>query len=156
MAEEDVWKDNKSIPFPEVVIALKIMEYGSTERVMFMMRCQTGCRNTELDNMDPARLRGLIIEWPLGKNQKGTRRERLSAEFVKELTYYRATHRVEAGKMFGVSSETFADYFCKQVRPKLGPKWLEKYARYERENPVKMVYKYNLAGLRKNFGYCTI
>lgn len=145
--EEDI----QCVPFPSVIKALRIMSYGSTERVMFLHLLYTGCRINELDNMMITQIHGKTIHWKLGKNQKGWRKQNLPLNFLDELDFYRRTHRVKDGLLFGVDANSFRRYFNVQVRPNLGPEWLRLRPR-PRKQALGDEYVLQLKGLRKNYG----
>jgi len=52
------------------------------------MLALTGCRLAELNTMREEHLRGNIIFWQPGKNQKGWRREALPEWYLRELREY--------------------------------------------------------------------
>jgi len=114
------------------------------------MLALTGCRCKELDNMKISKLFGNILYWGLGKNQNSWRKEEMSLNFIKELIYYRKTHRVYGDKLFGISSDTLRRYFNRDVRPYLSKEWQEK-TFYQENGALKTCFVYQLKGLRKDF-----
>lgn len=140
----------KCIPFENVVEALNIMVYGSTEKVMFKMLYYTGARIAELDNMKISMIYGTKIYWELGKNQHGMRSIDLPEDYIKELVYYRKGHRVYGDRLFGISAETFGRNFNKFIRPKLPSSWHAKKLIFSNGSPGAC-YILQIKGLRKNY-----
>ena len=154
MKQQIIYDIVKGIPFEDVVGAIEKMQYGSTERVMFQMLFITGCRITELDNMNfdkifPYHKGGYIIFWKKGKNQNGLRKERLSIRFYRELLHYRKHNRVYLNQLFGVKAQTFTRYFNRDIRPILSSEWKRKAP--NPENNWKLEHIYKVKGLRKDF-----
>lgn len=141
--------ESHAVPFDRVLEAMGIMQYASDTRVMFQMLFLTGCRISELDNMQLSKLYGDVLYWHLGKNQRGFRKIRLPAYFIKELKEYRNTHRIYGDKLFGIEAHTFRMYFAHFIRPKL-PNWQEKRFK-DRCGVLVPEYIYQLKGLRKDF-----
>lgn len=139
-----------AVPIPFVRQALQLMEYASTERVMFQMLYFTGCRVSELDHMKPELLHENTIYWQPGKGQVGTRKEVLPEAYIKELAAYRSTHRVSSNQLFGPKATTFRRYFDRDIRPKLSPAWRMK-RRVVRSKAFGEEYALQLKGLRKTF-----
>jgi len=128
----------------------RLCHYLQTVRVMVGMLQWTGCRIRELERMRPDLVFGNVIYWPIGKNQRGMRKEYLPDEFLRELAEYRRRNRVPEGNLFGVSEETFTRYFNQYARPLLGRTWNEKEV-IVKNNLLVLDYKLKLKGFRKNF-----
>ncbi|MBI2101671.1 hypothetical protein HYT53_03585 [Candidatus Woesearchaeota archaeon] len=143
-------RDSYAIPFKEVIAAIEAMPYASGVRVMFQMLVLTGCRPCELDNMKVSRLFGDYLYWPLGKNQKGWRKEKLGMKYIKELKLYRERNRVYGDRLFGFSANSFRRYFNKFIRPHLSEEWNEKRLKLSKSSPA-CEYVLQIKGLRKDF-----
>jgi integrase len=140
----------RGIPFKYVAEAVNYMPYASAERVMFQMLAITGCRISELDNMQVNRIIKGWIYWKLAKNQASYRKEQLPEFYLKELNVYREKNRVYANKLFGISHTTFIRYFNRDVRPKLSQHWVKQRLKPCTAN-FQLEYIFQLKGLRKNF-----
>jgi len=146
--------DSHAIPFTSLIEAVDIMEYGSDVSVMFQMLFLTGCRISELDNMDVDHLfqideKKFIIYWRTGKKGR-IRKECLPYFYIKELNHYRKYNRVHAKRLFGIENNTFRRYFNRYVRPLLSKVWQEKRL-YEVQGILQEQYVLQLKGLRKDF-----
>lgn len=142
--------EGQGIPFRLVRELLIAPEYGSICSVSTKMLFYTGCRITELDNMDKRKIYQNFIYWKCGKNQHGWRKEYLPPQYIAELEYYWKRNKTPQDKIFGVSSATYCRYWRKEIRPKLSPEWQEHIAIINGDE-LEEIYKYVLKGLRKNF-----
>lgn len=135
------------------------MPWGSITRCMFEMAGIVGARISELDDMrynDQKRcfVAGNYLYWRPGKGQRGWRKEYLPNYYLSELAYMRANNRMLGDRLFPVSSETFASYFNKKVRPLLGSAWNQKTLRAGRYGGKG--YLLELKNLRKTWATHTI
>lgn len=144
----------KGIPINEIIKAVNIMEYASTERVTFQLLTLLGCRIQELDTIKftdiyPYNSDMYIVYWKKGKNQKGNRSELIPNTLYNELVAYRENHKVLGKHLLGAKGQTFCRYFNRDIRPKLGGQWLTKEP--NPENAWREEYIYQIKGLRKTF-----
>lgn len=138
------------IPFEEVAKAINFMRYGSIMRIMFEMLHFTGCRISELDNMQINLFMEDHIYWHIGKNQKGFRKIKLPNEFIEEIKYYRNNFKSPKIKLFGTSANTFRRRFNSEIRPNLGDNW-NKLRVVETNSELTTEFEYQLKGMRKNY-----
>jgi integrase len=142
--------DSRAIPFPEIQEALDFLPRANKLRVMFKMAFLTGCRLSELNNMKTRHIQDGFIYWRLGKSQTGYRKEKLPADFLAELTEYRANNRTYQSTIFHLNHNTFRRMFNRDVRPYLSKAWQEKRLRV-RANQLVPEHILQLNGLRKTF-----
>ena len=141
--------DSYAIPFKEVLRLLNHFTYASKYRVAIQMMALTGCRPSEIEKMGLINLRGNVISWRRGKNQKGWRRRALPAPFIKELFCMLKNTPHTAHKLFDFNIGTLRRIVNTQ-RLKIGGGWTIK-REYQREGAVRQEYIYQLKGLRHNY-----
>ena len=141
----------KAIPINNAQEVLDYLPFGNTIRVMFGVLMETGCRLSELKNMEINKLYGNHLFWKVGKNQKGYRSVIISDTLVSEINYYRANNRVYSKRMFGISGKTLRRMFNRDVRQHLSDNW--KILRFTdfQANVAKKEYLLQLRGARKTW-----
>jgi len=137
------------IPIQTVYEASRALPSYSHLKVMFWVLAETGARIQALDNMRRERLIGDVLYWNDGKGKGHHRAAKLSPQLLEELTEYRRFNRVYDSRLFGISAESFRRSFNGEGRALLGGEWKVKVIR-PRET-LRIGYKYQLKGLRKNF-----
>jgi integrase len=143
-----------AVPFPLIIEAVNYLPYGNPIRVSLELLFLTGCRLSELPRMrfngTDSFIKGQWLYWRVGKNQRGQwRKEWLSEAYLKELLYYRQTHRVRDDYLIGIGWTTLRRYFNRDVRPNLSLRWREMSLTPTR-NKINN-YKFMLKGIRKSF-----
>jgi hypothetical protein len=146
--------NSRAIPYEKIIEVVEFLPYADTVRVMFMFSFLTGCRPSELDRMQyrgkDSFISGSHIYWRCGKNQKGQwRKEYLPEWFLRELLYYRQTHRVSDNSLFGINCGTYRRMFNVNVRPLLSKEWQIKENTPNRAGMRE--YLLQLKGTRKSF-----
>lgn len=138
-----------AVPYRAFRELFNFLPYAHPVRVMVCMLALTGCRLSELDRMRTDNLRGNVLYWRLGKNQRGWRAEPLPDWYIAELAEYHARHRTALGKLFGPGAHTLRRYFNRDVRPLLGAEWQVKrdHPGYIHEEPFVL----QLKSLRKSY-----
>lgn len=143
--------DTCAIPFLEAQRLFDRLPFGDPIRVMCRVMLYTGCRGRELNRMMRSSMHEGWIFWELGKNQTGnTRHEKLPADLLAEIVDYRGTHRIAGDKLFGITYETMARYFNRDVRPLLGGQWTQK-ALCKKKGKFAWKHRLQLRGFRKTF-----
>lgn len=142
--------EGNAIPWRLIQEVNEHLEYGSAASIMFKTLLYTGCRISELDNLDPKNIMHGYLIWKTGKNQTGFRKEKMPSCWIEELKVYRNTNSCPTNKLFNKRGQSMVDFFNKKVRPHLSKEWS-----YKRLHPVKdrfhQEYVYQIKGLRKNF-----
>lgn len=140
--------DGYAIPFNEVVRLIEFLDWGNKYRVAFELLALTGARISELKNMGLSGLRGNILVWKTGKNQKGYRRVELPEWFIKELFYHLDNHNHPSKGFFDFDGGVLRHVLNKQIRPCLGGLWQQKRPCPTGRGALKYEYLLQVKGLR--------
>lgn len=148
--EFDQANECHALPLRNVKEVVELLPYASAERVMFLMLYYTGARISELDKMNPKNLYDGYLYWPLGKNQKRWRKEKLPDDFILELSAYREKYSVPSSRIFHYCGESLRRVFNRDIRSRLPSAWQRKRLIPTRAG-FKEEYILQMKGLRKTF-----
>jgi len=139
-----------ALPFKEVIKLIDFFPFGNPYRVAYTLLALTGARISEIDNMGPKCLRGDLLIWKTGKNQKGYRRAYMPQWFLNELSFYMENSPHCSNKFFLFAGKTLRDVLNKQIRPILKGDWLK--LKDQPPNGMdRQEYVYQLKGLRHSY-----
>lgn len=145
--------DCAALPYSLFREAIQTLPRASEVRCMLLMLALTGMRVQELAVLRVDNIVDNAILWPLGKNQRGWRREVLPDWYRAELGHFRANNRVPTRYVFGMTPEHLRRYFNKFVRPRLSHSWRLRRRTLTTGIVTEQQYRYQLSSLRKSF--CT-
>jgi integrase len=112
-----------ALPWDRVLEVINYVKPGSAESIMFKTLLYTGCRISELDNMQPQNIVQNHLYWKTGKNQTGYRMEKMPIEWMEELLLYRKRYKCSMSKLFHQKGRTFVEKFDRFIRPNLSAEW---------------------------------
>lgn len=126
------------------------MDYASSERVMFEALAITGCRIATLDCFQKSKLHKEVFYFRESKTGK-YRKESLPRWYIEELFEYWQKNKTFQDRFFACDHTTLRRYFNANIRPHLSAPWREKRPRIVQGLLIPQ-HRYQLKGLRKNFG----